>query len=287
MANALATAGLAVTYIGNLGHPGLHPVFEDLARQARVISFAEPGHTDALEFDDGKLMLGKHQTLGEVNWPNLLRLVGKETITALASQAKLIGMVNWTMLPCMTDIWRSFQEQILPLLDRSRRIFFVDLSDPEKRTAADLIEALKLLSAFEEKMDVILGLNLKEAGEAVQVLGLASPARGDAAVRETACGIRRQLKINTVVVHPRDGAAGAVGEQAAFFAGPLVAHPKISTGAGDHFNAGFCLGRVLGLGLEESLCAGCGASGFYVRTGQSPTAAQLAQFIATLPKPEK
>ena len=37
----------------------------------------------------------------------------------------------------------EFQERMsLPLLDRSRRIFFVDLSDPEKQTAADLIEAL-------------------------------------------------------------------------------------------------------------------------------------------------
>ena len=44
--------------------------------------------------------------------------------------------------------------------------------------------------------------------------------------------------------------------------------PKISTGAGDHFNAGFCLGRVLGFWLAESLCAGVATSGYYVRTGE-------------------
>jgi sugar/nucleoside kinase (ribokinase family) len=65
-----------------------------------------------------------------------------------------------------------------------------------------------------------------------------------------------------------------------------VKEPKISTGAGDHFNAGFCLGRVLGLSLEESLCTGVGTSGYYVRTAISPTAAQLAEFIANLPAPE-
>ena len=91
-----------------------------------------------------------------------------------------------------------------------------------------------------------------------QVLGLASPARGDAAVRETASR-------NPPAIEDQHGGGasagrggGGGGEQAAFFAGAFIAHPKISTGAGDHFNAGFCLGRVLGLGLEESLCAVAG-----------------------------
>jgi hypothetical protein len=56
MANALASYGTHVTYIGNLGKPNLHPVFADFAEGAEVYSIAEPGYTDAVEFDDGKLM---------------------------------------------------------------------------------------------------------------------------------------------------------------------------------------------------------------------------------------
>ena len=70
------------------------------------------------------------------------------------------------------------------------------------------------------------------------------------------------------------------------FAGPFVQQPKISTGAGDHFNAGFCLGRVLGMGLEECLCIGVATSGYYVRNAQSATGKQLAEFIAELPEPQ-
>ena len=70
------------------------------------------------------------------------------------------------------------------------------------------------------------------------------------------------------------------------FDGPFVQQPRISTGAGDHFNAGFCLGRVLGFSLEESLCAGVATSGYYVRSAQSPTANDLADFIARLPFPQ-
>ncbi len=60
MANALASFGLQVTYLGMLGYPKLHPVFGPFAQRAEVHSIAEPGHTDALEFEDGKIMLGKH-----------------------------------------------------------------------------------------------------------------------------------------------------------------------------------------------------------------------------------
>src|SRR4051812_22913219 len=38
MANALASFGLKVTYLGNLGYPNLHPVFADFARHAEVHS---------------------------------------------------------------------------------------------------------------------------------------------------------------------------------------------------------------------------------------------------------
>src|SRR5271155_3232497 len=63
MANALAAFGLKVTYLGILGYPNLHPVFEGFAKRAEVYSIAEPGATDALEFEDGKVMIGKHSSL--------------------------------------------------------------------------------------------------------------------------------------------------------------------------------------------------------------------------------
>jgi hypothetical protein len=43
---------------------------------------------------------------------------------------------------------------------------------------------------------------------------------------------------------------------------------------------------LLGFSLEESLCTGVAASGYYVRTADSPTAVQLADFVAKLPPPQ-
>jgi sugar/nucleoside kinase (ribokinase family) len=276
MANALASIGLDVTYIGNLGFPNLHPVFEPFARRAKVISIAEPGHTDALEFDDGKLMLGKHEFLKEVNWENLLQRVGKEQIKKLFDGSGLIHM---------SEIWEKLLTEIIPGGSRQRN-FFVDLADPEKRTVPDILGALKLLTRFQEHLDVTLGLNLKEAGEIEEVLGLTKPANPESAVQESACRIREKLNIACVVVHPRRGAAAAMQKESAQFAGPFIQQPKISTGAGDHFNSGFCLGRLLNFTLEESLCTGVATSGYYVRTAESPSALQLAEFITHLPPAE-
>ncbi len=286
MANALASLGLGVTYIGNLGYPDVHLVFRDFAARARVISIAEPGHTDALEFADGKLMLGKLQTLGDVNWQNLVDRVGKPELSALMGGATLIGMLNWTMLPRVGEIWDKLLEEILPAGPKAGRTLFVDLADPEKRTREDLRGALRTVTRFQEQVEVILGLNLKEATQVADVLGLPDRADREATIEEDAAEIRRALGLACVVIHPRKAAAAATEAESARFPGPFVQTPKISTGAGDHFNAGFCLGRILGMGLEESLCAGVASSGYYVRTARSASAIELAGFIEELPAPE-
>src|ERR1041384_5715124 len=105
MANALASFGLRVSYLGNLGYPNLHPVFADFAKLAEVNSIAEPGYTDAVEFEDGKVMLGKHQSLREVNWPNIQARFGQEKFAARISAAQFVGFVNWTMYTAMNEIW--------------------------------------------------------------------------------------------------------------------------------------------------------------------------------------
>src|SRR5512136_484101 len=133
MANALASFGLKVSYLGILGYPNLHPVFADFAKRAEVHSIAEPGYTDALEFDDGKVMLGKHQSLKQMNWENIKARVDQEQFAAKFGTADLVGFVNWTMLTCMSDIWAAVLAEICPSMKGLPRTLFVDLADPEKR----------------------------------------------------------------------------------------------------------------------------------------------------------
>src|SRR2546421_4118930 len=153
MANALASFGLQVTYLGILGYPNLHPVFGDFAKRAKVHSIAEPGYTDALEFEDGKIMLGKHQSLKQVNWANIQSRFGQDKFASQIATADLVGFVNWTMLTAMSDIWSTVLGDICPALNGPRRKMFFDLADPEKRTGDDISRALQLILSFQKYFD--------------------------------------------------------------------------------------------------------------------------------------
>lgn len=281
MANALAALGLPLTYIGSLGKPAIHPVFEDFGKRAKLISISEPGYTDALEFDDGKLIFGKHQSLRDVNWANLILHVPEPRLIQLFQKAGFVGMVNWTMLLNMTDIFKKLLTRVAPKLKGPRKCIFFDLADPAKRTREDLLDALRLIGRFEKYFRVILGLNLQEGRQVSSALGLGPIEERHDDVAIAAEKIRDVLKVDTVVVHPVAFAGASDATGTTHVVGPFCAKPLITTGAGDHFNAGFSLGRMLGLPLDQSLQCGVATSGFYVRKAKSPSVPELARFIKT------
>ncbi|HHW10002.1 MAG TPA: hypothetical protein GXX29_08535 [Firmicutes bacterium] len=279
MANALSAMGMVITYVGALGKPAIHPVFQELVDKAeRVISFAEPAHTDALEFTDGKVMLGKHLTVMDVNWENLTAMISVAELRDIFRQARLIATVNWTMLPFMTDMWRHLLAEVLPALEGGHPpLIFFDLADPEKKPVAELVTALRTIEQFNTCCRPVLGLNLKEAHQVAAALEIT--LKPEASLEEITKAIAGSLKVYGVVVHPTKGAACMVDGTFAEVAGPYTSKPKLTTGAGDNFNAGFCLGLMLDLPPADALVTGVGTSGFYVRNGRSPSRAELLSFL--------
>ncbi len=285
MANALGRFGAPVTYLGNLGTTNLHPVFTEFAAGcARVVSIADPGFTDAIEFEDGKLMCGKHESLKDVHWESITRHVPLPELTELFAGSTFIALVNWTMILHMTAILQSVLREVVPQLppaaDGAKRWMFFDLCDPAKRTREDIAELLEMLMEFQAHFRVVLGLNFQESRQIGAVLGLGDPGETPAAVAAHATRIEDRLRLETVVIHPTHFAAAADATGAVSVAGPYTPNPVITTGAGDHFNSGFCLGRLLGGGLEESLQLGVATSGFYVRQAKSPTVDDLRAFLS-------
>jgi hypothetical protein len=258
-------------------------VFEELASKATVVSIAEPGHTDALEFDDGKVMLGKHTSLADVNWQNLIERVGREQLTKLVDDSPLVCMVNWTMLPHMSDIWTHLDDEVLPKLTRRRRRLFIDLADPEKRTNEDILRALELVAQFQKHFDVVLGLNEKEGHEVGNNLGLNTKDRTPEGLTRLCQEIHLRVKVDTLIIHPTAYALASGPDGVSLVQGPFTPKPKITTGAGDHFNSGFCLGKLLGFPTEKCLLTGVTTSGLYVRTGNSPTVTDLAGMLRDWP----
>ena len=281
MAGAMLATGAEVTYIGALGRESIDPVFKSFSERARVISLADPAHTTAVEFTDGKLMLGQMKSLDEITYDRMIAVLGENGLRELIESVDMIALTNWTMIAGMTTIFRQLVEYMLPTVKPRERRFFFDLADPEKRSVEDLLEALQLISRFEAFGRVTLGLNLKEAQQVAVALKLRIPQGDDeATLRRMAAEIREHLRVATVVVHPRASAACATSSGTAWVPGPYVEAPLITTGAGDHFNAGFVTAQLLGLSAEAALAMGVGTSGYYVRTAQSPSLSDLETFLA-------
>jgi sugar/nucleoside kinase (ribokinase family) len=284
MANAMSALGVPVTYCGMTGYPNVHPIFEELSNRARLLSIAEPALTDAVEFEDGKLIVGKHATVADVSHHNIVERIGEVAWRVSWQSARFVAMVNWTMLPYMTELWKKILDSE-DFDQGERKTIFFDLADPEKRTEADILDAMQTIARFQKAHDVLLGLNEKEGEHIARVLGVtlsAESATHEDRMMDLAAAIREKLGISVCVVHPTYFAAAADANGTAVAAGPYTANPKISTGAGDHFNSGFCLGQLLGLNLAESLQTGVGVSGYYVRTAVSPSREQLAEFLGGL-----
>jgi sugar/nucleoside kinase (ribokinase family) len=276
MANALLAAGTRVTYIGALGTPNVHPVFQDLASRARIVSLCGPARTTAVEFTDGKLMLGTMRSLDEITYEKICATMGAAAFAAELAAADLVALVNWTMIPNLTAV---FQAMVAPL-PKKDRIFFFDLADPEKRSVEDLRAALAAISTFTAHGRAILGLNLKEAQQVYPALGFVATGEDEAGLRRMAADIRERLGLACVVIHPKESAACATATGSWWVPGPYTEKPLITTGAGDHFNAGFASGQLLGLAPEACLGLGVCTSGHYVRTGLSPALSDLESFLA-------
>jgi hypothetical protein len=282
LANALLEYDVSLTYIGMLGKPSIHPVFQDMVNKSKAIySLCEPGHSDACEFDDGKIIIGKHASLRELTWDLFKEnLGGSEGIAKIIDENQLLGMENWTMLPHMSDIWEGMISEVFPLLDEKKKkpYAFFDLADPEKRTKEDIVDAMELISKFEEKFHTILGLNEKEAYEIAEALDIKIDDDSPDKLKVATMAIYEEMGIHCLMVHPVRSACCVIGGEYYYTEGPYCQKPVLTTGAGDNFNAGFCLGLAIGLDPLSALTLGVCSSGFYVRNGHSPTYDQVINF---------
>ena len=286
LSNALIEYGVNLTYFGAIGYPEIHPVFKPMADKAsKVYSLSNPALTDALEFSDGKLMLGKHKAFREITWGRCKEIMGgPAAIAAMIDGCHLFGMENWTMIPFMSPIWEGLIAEVFPLLKTREKkpLAFFDLADPEKHTKGDIRHAMGLIGRFEGKFRAVLGLNEKELFQIAEVLDVKIDEHADSGekFRKAVVDTYNALGIYCLVVHPVKEAACCIGGEYFRTDGPYCANPVLTTGAGDNFNAGFCLGISLGLDPLSALALGVSTSGFYVRNARSPSFDEVIDFIS-------
>ncbi len=270
MANALARLGVETVCIGAMGYPELNPAFAEMAERCTCISLCDPAPTIALEFSDGKVMFANTQPLNHLNWSRIKEQPGLERLRELFRTADLAALVNWSGVPNTDAIWAGILREVLPSLGGSKRIFFFDLADPTKKSREEIEAVLELIGSYSAYGRVILGLNENEAWK----LHAALDGR-ESSLNEVARRLYQRLQIYALLIHPIDRCIAATEDGLCVEYGVVVEKPRLSTGGGDNFNAGFCMGQLLGWSIRDSMALGMRVSGFYVGNGYSPMLAQL------------
>ncbi len=273
MGNCLAELGNSIDFIGGIGKNEIHPLFQEFSNKCRKsFSLSDPGHTDALEFNDGKIMLGKIASMDRINWTNIINTVGEKQLLELVKECDLLAFNNWTLIFGMNGIIEGMTE-MLKKTDHKPYIYF-DLSDPTKRDKQDLREAIYYISNMQKVGKVVLGLNKNESELISQIL-----KKEESDLAQRALMIKQEMGIFSCVIHDIKGACSGYENRGIWQDGPYTPNPKLSTGAGDNFNAGFCYGLLNGLNPDQALLTGVCTSGFYVRQQRSPKTHELKEFI--------
>ncbi len=274
MANALSQLGIIQACVGALGFPQIHPVFHQMPSTCKLHSFANPGFTKALEFNGAKIMLAEMRDLNKVDWNTIKGRLGLQTLIELFTESDLICLLNWSEIKNSNAIWQGLLTDVLHgHLHTKKRFAFVDLADCTRKSDNSILEATGLLKSFSTYWNVVLGLNLNEALHLHKVL-IGHPMT-EAEIERAGEKLAEQLSIHSIVVHYSKEAL--LWEQTgqhrmkSFF----IPNPKIATGAGDNFNAGYCAGLLLELNASQRLRLGHASSNHYMRFGESPSASEL------------
>jgi len=282
MANSMMKLGVKMDYIGAVGYPNINPVFSGLENGCNtVIPICQPASTDAVEFDDGKIIRCKLSAFQDLTFEKIKERVGLKNLAHYMDSADLIGFVNWALPPFSGEIWQGIRDEVVPILNEPTKdkLLFFDLADPASRPKEDLQKALQIIVDYALHYQVVLGLNLSEAVQVAEVFG-ETIEKDEANLLKLCEVIMSHMNIDTLVIHPVKCACCLHDGNFFMQEGPCCKHPKLTTGAGDNFNAGFVFGLGMGLAMDECLALGMANSGFYVRNAKSGSINDVSDFLA-------
>lgn len=274
--NSLGNLGIVTHCIGSMGYPKTEPVFLEMNENCILHSVGRTGQCNALEFNDGKVMLSSMDNLKEVTWESISEKLGMEAVKRYFGDSQLAALLNWSEMPGSIVLFQAvFDNCIKPGKKDKRKWLLMDLSDASRRSEKELLDALSLGEQFADYRTTVFSMNENECRLIYRAL-----FRRDAINhREMGQKISQKLQIDYLILHLSHCAYGYTRETVIKEEGYFTPTPKLSTGGGDNFNAGLCFGLLHGLTLEESLHLGNATSGYYVRTGMSPNIRQLWDFI--------
>ena len=167
-------------------------------------------HPRALEFSDGKLMLGEPAAMEELTYARLIDNVGRRLRCSICSpKSDLIALVNSDADAAHDgNVQRLARASVAQIAGAPAPLFLPDLADPAKRPREELRAGLEALAKFQHLVTSSSASISPKASKTAAVLDIPFTADfSSEGVRQAAVKIREKLGINCVVIHPLEGAA--------------------------------------------------------------------------------
>ena len=265
MSGILSSCGVDVVSFGAYGKTVLDPVFLPLAEQCRLVSFANPGKCTAYEFTVNKLMSFYNMDERDFTWENLLSFISFEEIALLLDQTDMIIFVNLGEQPAVLNIMEMFLKTIFPRFTE-RKFFFMDFSDCSHMSNAELSRSFDFIRGLEPFGTLTLSVNENEYHHLSRHAGFSSP-KDEFCGTDLAC-FRKTLGACQVILRTLNTFYFSSPSAEIRVSNMIVDDPRFLTGAGDAQNAGFCLGMLANMPVEEMLLTGVRAGNHYIRTGE-------------------
>jgi pfkB family carbohydrate kinase len=279
-ANALAHLGVETDLVASLGFTEINPVFNEISTNCTKYSFAEPGIAYAYEFANAKMMLAQNGSLNEVNWGKLNTTIGHELFLKLFDENDLFCLLNWSEIAGMTSILEGILTDILPKIpkEKKKKAFF-DLADCSTRSKTDILNVLQIIEKFSSFAEVTLSLNNNETQTIYKTLF----EKEEKNFERMGQKISEKLTINRLILHNSKETLAFNENEITKCSTFFVETPLFSTGAGDHFNAGFCAALLAEFTTFEALKVGNAVAFLYITKAKSPNTNEVFDYLEKHP----
>ncbi len=280
LANALSNVGFKPTCIGAFGEYDIEHVFNEIHNNCHLVSVCNPGMCYALEFTDGKIMLGDNNDIDKLSWDLLIEKIGMDKILDYFINYDLISILNWGEIDGIHTIYEGISKEILPNIQKDKtKTIFCDLSDFSYKDKSKILELLKIFDKINQKFNVVLSVNTNESMllyKAIFDENLIISEQTDVCmfIQE----IFKKINVDQLILHDKN--MSVVVDDKGYISynnDPIT--PKISTGGGDNFNSGYCTGILLGYEKEDCLRMGVMSGNYYVENGNSIDLEKLLNLV--------
>jgi sugar-specific transcriptional regulator TrmB len=274
---AFMRLGFDPTLLGTFGQPPEEPFLSEFDEDS-LVSVGQPTYTDAVEFNDGKLLLTDTGTQATLDWELIRDRVGLEQLAERVDGTRLFGVGYWAMIPSMPSIWDGLRTDLWPMLDDPPECVLLDTADIRQLSTAQLEDGIESLRQLSESIPVLMSANRAETN---RIADLISQTASDRSLTSAARIVREETGVDGFASHGADEAVLATPGDVVRARAPRCDNPTSTTGAGDHFNTGLALGWLEDMNDGATLVLAHAVAGYFVRNGQPPTYDELCSFVST------